>query len=96
MKQNFVWGTHVEILAAAVSFRKPVFTAVHQCINDVNCDYNWVKYDQKPQSNLVYPTNALSFTSNQDVGHLEICLEMSHYDVVVMTDGSIPYTSIYH
>ena len=75
MKHNFVWGTHVEILAAAVSFHKPAFTAVQKRINDDNSAYYWAKYDREPQSNLVYPTDAPSFKGNEDVGHLEICLE---------------------
>lgn len=91
MKKNSIWGTQAEIVALAISFRKPVYTAVHRCIDDNNSNYYWAKYDREPQHDLVFPPCTPSLNEiNQDVGHLEICLDSQHYDVVVMTDGSTP------
>ena len=41
MKQNSIWGTQAEIVAVAMAFGKPVFTAVHWYMDNENSDYYW-------------------------------------------------------
>ena len=40
-----------------------------------------LKYDREPKDryNLIYPDSPLFTATKQDVGHLEICLDRSHY-----------------
>ena len=50
MKQNSVWGTRAEIVAAAILYNKPVFVALQK--NDKHQDYYWAKYACEPNDNL--------------------------------------------
>ena len=93
MKDNHVWGTHVEIFAFSLYFVIPVFVAMDKGINK----YYWAKYCKSPtqDANLVFPADS-RITFPTDISHIEIChVNNNHYDVVINADGSIPKTPPY-
>ncbi len=49
-----VWGTHVEIVAAAGAFNKSVFVALRK---GVSSNFYWAQYFGKPKDEWVYPTS---------------------------------------
>ena len=88
MKQVFIWGTHVEITAAAASLNKPVFVAIRK---GEASDYYWAQYSAKPKDRWVYPDNLpVGYETTNLHDHLEIYHENNHYDVVLTAGGLLP------
>ena len=85
MKQNFSWGTHAEIIAASIIFKKPVLVAVQK--NDR--EYYWAKYGREQNEELVFPTSVPAMMTARDFSHFEICHENEHYDVILTADNII-------
>ena len=96
MKQNYVWGTQAEILAATLFFKKPVYVALQKS----ECgEYYWAKYSSETnEQQLVYPNHETTFMLPAEVNHFEIChLNNNHYEVVVTINNktfpvNAPYT----
>ena len=90
MKQNFIWGTHAEIFAAAISFRRSVFVAVPKT------DQQYLVLGKiimmVNQTTISYSLTTVPELLHDSLTHFEICLENYHYDVVLTSDGSTSCT----
>ena len=77
MKNNFVWGSHVEIFAASLYFSKPVFVATCK----TNQEYYWAKYHcQLTSEKVLYGTNYQPLPTVIEYS-IELChLNNNHYD----------------
>ncbi len=55
MRNNYVWGTRVEVFALALYFSIPVSVVMERN----NREYYWAKYgmSQTPRGNLIFPTD---------------------------------------
>lgn len=80
-----IWGTHVEITAAAAFLNKPVFVAIRKGELEF-FNYYWAKYFAKSKEKWVYPADSSVTT---DLHHLEICHENGHYDIVLTAPGGL-------
>lgn len=81
MAQNKKWGTHVEIFAASLFLKKPIYVAVRR-----SNSYYWAKYLCLPEDDLLLlPKTAVATVK---VEHsIELChINDNHYDCVVMSD----------
>ena len=92
MRQNGEWGTHAELFAVALYFKKPVYTAIQK--QDLTY---WAKYssDHANEEQLTYSAPVISLPPG--VNHFEICLCNSHYDAILSDNHQLPcnppYTS---
>ena len=88
MKYETVWGTDLELRAAASYLRLPIYVCTQR---SKTLEYYWECY--KPLLDLSPPMK--NFISDipqaKLLGHLEIChRDRCHYDVVTMSDGLQP------
>ena len=80
MSQNFIWGTHAEILAKSLYFGKPVFVAMKKAEES----FYWAKYGdcQTNVNQIVFPSVEPKLTT--ELSHFEIChVNCTHYDIVL-------------
>ena len=87
VKYLTVWGTHVELVAAASLLQMPIYVCTQKCGNG---EYYWEVFNPIENSRLRFSE---SLTLNKPVGidHFEICHTMRcHYDIITMSDGLRP------
>ena len=95
MKHNFVWGTHAEILAMALCFKKPVFVALQKSNGG---QYYWAKFscNTEEQFNLPAKVEEIITVLPVELKHFEICLvNDNHYNVIVSYNSlptQVPFT----
>ncbi len=86
MKNNCVWGTHVEIFALSMYFNKPVFVILDKGYSN----YYWAKMFLSQKPDLSFPTDC-QLNTQVDINHFELChVNNNHYDISLCTDGSLP------
>lgn len=89
MKYDTIWGTSLEILAAASLLELPIYVCAQK---SKSLEYHWVIFNPlvtKPPSSEDY--FSVIYHKRRHPGHLEIChYRRCHYDVITMLDGSLP------
>ena len=88
MKLNYVWGSHCEILAAALLFKVSVFVALRKSDGG---PYYWAKFSSR-DTNFNLPQGIEALTVPH---HIELCHLGNHYNVVMSSNGSLPQTLPY-
>lgn len=84
MRLTRVWGTAVELLAAASLFDIPVYTLV-----PYKDTYRWLCYQPLENAKLVYPKEPPP-SRLKHIDHIELLnVRGCHYDVIVSDDGGI-------
>ena len=87
VKYLTIWGTHVELVAAASLLKMTIYVCTQKCGNG---EYYWEIFKPIENSHLRFSE---SLTLNKPVGidHFEICHTMRcHYDIITMSDGLRP------
>ena len=74
----------MEITALAAILNVPVYVAIKKN----SCEYYWAIYGANRAAGWKYPPNFPELSTQ--LNHLEICNENFHYDVVVISAGSLP------
>ena len=83
MKCPGIWGTQVELQAAASLAQTPIYVLTKQ--GTEGADYKWIMYQPQSIANLKFP-DELSFLFKNTLNHLEIChTNGNHYDCVINT-----------
>lgn len=83
VKLTRVWGTAVELLAAASLFEIPVFTFIPR-----EGGYHWLCYKPLTSNNLVYPTEESRPWRLNHMDHVELLNTYGcHYDCIMANDG---------
>ena len=92
MKQNGQWGTHAEILAFAICFKVPVYTAVQR---KNFSSYYWAKFSSSTEDMVIHQADkTISLPLN--IKHIEICnINNIHYNVILTSKNSLPSTAPY-
>ena len=89
MKANGVWGTHVELAAAATYYRVPVFVCTP---HPKTQHYYWVHFNPLP-GNLSRPNigDGDGVSHKIHLSHIELCNTSAvHYDCVLSADNTFP------
>ena len=95
LKNQGVWGTHVELLAATNYYQIPVCICTAHG-SSRNPTYTWHRFNSQPSryspSTFLYANLPLPFTQD----HIELAHSTDHYDSVVPCTGaqtplSLPY-----
>ena len=95
MRNNYVWGTHCEIVAAALLFKVPIFVAIRK--NNAG-PYYWTKFSSEsrrrdPQEFHV-PEGAEKLANT--TSHMEFCHLKDHYNAVLcITTSTLAQTYPY-
>lgn len=86
MEKDRVWGTDLEIHAAASLWQLKVYV----CVPDPTCSsYSWIRFN--PISNVITPTQCQEILCPPGVFHLELFYaRRCHYDVTVGSHGYVP------
>ena len=86
MKCTGVWGTSVELLAAASFLCIPVFTLIPH-----TSTYKWLKYKPLCEDMLTFPSQNPPSKQLLELNHIELLnVQGCHYDCIVSLDGSYP------
>lgn len=88
MKYDTIWGTDLEILAAASYLQLPVYVCTQR---SKTLEYYWTRF--KPLHGLNSPKEHYfsDIPQTKTIHHLEIChRDRCHYDAVKMADGWRP------
>ena len=89
MKNNCIWGTHVEIYALSLYLKIPVFVA----LDKGSGEFYWAicQVHLRNDEPLLFPSpsnNSLVLPAN--IRHIEVChVNNNHYEVPVTADGSV-------
>ena len=84
VKLTRVWGTAVELLAAATLFETAVFTFTPH-----ETGYHWLCYKPLTSSKLIYPTKEARPQRLNHIDHIELFHTCGcHYDCIMASDGS--------
>ena len=91
MKYETIWGTDLEIRAAASYLQLPIYVCTQR---SQTLEYYWECFE--PLTVLTQPKEHYfsDIPQTKSLGHLEIChRERCHYDVVKMSDQFTPHHS---
>ena len=84
VKQTRVWGTAVELLAAATLFGIPVYTFLPN-----GNSYHWLCYEPLQSDKFVYPQDPPPLRL-LNLDHIELFnANGCHYDVIVSSEGGV-------
>jgi len=86
MRHERIWGTAIELMAAASLMQMPVYTytPVPRGV------YRWVRYNPLKESTLVFPEEPYPTQAN-DLNHIELLHTSGcHYDCIGTTDEGLP------
>ena len=87
MKYDTVFGTYLELRAAASYFQLPIYVCTQR---SGSLKYYWDYIPPHPNIDRVPPSKKF-ITCVPQVGHFEIChSNRCHYDTIEMLDGSRP------
>ena len=85
VRQSRVWGTAVELLAAASLFSIPVYTLVPN-----GNTYHWLCYEPLQGDKLVYPNQECPPLRLLNLDHIELLnVNGCHYDSIVSSEGRV-------
>jgi len=87
MKYDTVFGTYLELHAAASYLQLPIYVCTQR---SGSLKYYWDNISPPPNIDLVPPSKKF-VTCVPQVGHFELChSNRCHYDTIEMLDGSRP------
>ena len=88
MKSDRIWGTDLEIHAAASLWKIPIYVCTQ---NPNDPKYFWVLFKPINSSELVLPEECQQLTLSAGVHHFELLHAWRcHYDVIIGPDGHLP------
>lgn len=83
VKLTRIWGTAVELLAAATLFEIPVYTFSPQ-----QTSYHWLCYKPLTSHKLIYATKEIHPPRLNHIDHIELLHTSGyHYDCIMASDG---------
>lgn len=87
MENDRVWGTDLEIHAAAALWQVKIYV----CIPDSGSSYSWIYFNPIPPSQLTIPIQCKELPCPPGVFHFELFHTWRcHYDVIVGPHGYLP------
>ena len=96
MKYDRIWGTQVELKAAASLFQMDLYVFTN-CIGRLagsdstgSEEYQWMKYSPLDAEKLVFPPEEERPRSLDMIHHLELCHSSYHFDCVVDSASTLP------
>ena len=88
MKLDRVWGTDLEIHAAASLWQVNIYVCQ---ANISNSSYSWICFKPLPTSEIVCPDECQQLPRPPGVLHFELFYaSRCHYDVIIAADGHVP------
>ena len=88
MEKDRVWGTDLEIHAAAALWQ----VKIHVCVPDSTMSsYSWICFNPMPLSQLTIPIQCLELPCPPGIFHFELLYAWRcHYDVIIGPHGFQP------
>ena len=90
MEQDRVWGTDLEIHAAAALWQVQIYVCTPD-ISSTSPSYSWIYFKPAPITKIILPTQCEELPRPPGVFHFELFHAWGcHYDVIVGPDGHLP------